>query len=99
MSVSSAVYTALIHMTEGAEINPAGVTTWLKDNIVPLAILVLGLLLFGHARKGDHAKALTSTALILVALMVVAMGVQSGTGVSLGTWLLNLVTGGATATG
>lgn len=72
------------------EISSRGLTDWLKDNAVPLVIFVVGLGVALAARKGETSKVITVVGLLVVALAVIAMAIDSTLGISLGRWIVNL---------
>lgn len=84
------MYVHLVHYVMEGSISVGGLKNWLKDNALPLILVVIGLTLFGSARKGDHSLVLSTVGLSLVALMVIAMGLSGTTGINVGRWLLHL---------
>lgn len=68
----------------------ANITQFLENNILPIIILIIGLAVLGHGRKGDASKAMLTVGLTGVGLAVIAIGLDAGTGVSVGKWLLSL---------
>lgn len=69
-----------------------GISSWLKSNVVPLVILVIGLAIMMMARRKDHSGAIVTVGILLVGLMVVGMAIGD-TGINVGAWLSNLVFG------
>jgi hypothetical protein len=70
-----------------------GLRGWILDNVVPLLLLTVAiLLLWLGGGKGDNAGVMRRLGGVLVALAVIGLAV-SGAGVDLGTWLANLLTG------
>jgi hypothetical protein len=67
-----------------------GVRDWLLDNIVPLLILLIALLLlwFGGGR-GEHSQVMRRLLGVVVALGVLGLAV-TGAGEDIGTWIANL---------
>ena len=72
------------------QISSRGLTDWLKDNAVPLIIFIIGLGIAMSARKGETSKVVTVVGLLIVALAVIAMAIDSTLGISLGRWIVNL---------
>jgi hypothetical protein len=67
-----------------------GFRTWLLDNIVPLALLVVALLLIWlGGGKGENSQVMKRLLGVLVALAVLGLSV-TGAGKDIGTWLANL---------
>jgi hypothetical protein len=85
--------TALTLVAQGAELNTNNLRTWMLDNIVPLLLLgVAVLLLWLGGGKGDNAGVMRRLAGVIVALGVIGLAV-SGTGVDLGAWIAGLFNG------
>jgi hypothetical protein len=67
--------------------------TWILDNLVPLLLLTVALLLLWlGGGKGDNAGVMRRLGGVFVALAIIGLAV-SGAGVNLGTWLANLLSG------
>jgi hypothetical protein len=80
-------------VAQGAELNTNNLRTWMLDNIVPLLLLgVAVLLLWLGGGKGDNAGVMRRLAGVIVALGVVGLAV-SGSGVDLGAWIAGLFSG------
>jgi hypothetical protein len=85
--------TALTLVAQGAELNTNNLRTWMLDNIIPLLLLsVAVLLLWLGGGKGDNAGVMRRVGGVIIALGVVGLAV-SGTGVNLGTWIAGLFSG------
>ncbi|MGH3766928.1 MAG: hypothetical protein ACRDS0_30300 [Pseudonocardiaceae bacterium] len=86
--------TALTLVAQGAdELNTSNLRTWMLNNIIPLLLLsVAVLLLWLGGGKGDNAGVMRRVGGVIIALGVVGLAV-SGTGVNLGTWIAGLFTG------
>lgn len=70
-----------------------GLRQWILDNLVPLLLLSVALLLLWlGGGKGDNAGVMRRLGGVFVALAIIGLAV-SGAGVSLGTWLANLLSG------
>jgi membrane-bound ClpP family serine protease len=65
---------------------------WIKDNIVPLLLLLIAVMLFVFAQRGDNAKAMRVVAGVVIALGVLGLA-TSGRAGEVGSWLASLVTG------
>jgi hypothetical protein len=68
-----------------------GISSWLKDNALPVIILVIGLALLGASRKGDTSKVMLTIGLTVMSLAVVAIGLDASLGMGIGKWVLGLV--------
>lgn len=67
-----------------------GVTGWLKKNVVPLAVFVVGLGLFGRAHKGDTSGTFTRAGLLCIVFVVLAIAANATLGLNIGSWILSL---------
>jgi hypothetical protein len=84
--------TALIVVAQ-AELSTNNLRTWMLDNIVPLLLLAVAvLLLWLGGGKGDNAGVMRRVGGVIIALGVVGLAV-SGAGVNLGTWIAGLFSG------
>lgn len=85
--------TALTVVAQGAELGTRNLRTWMLDNIVPLLLLAVAvLLLWLGGGKGDNAGVMRRVGGVIIALGVIGLAV-SGAGVNLGTWIANLFNG------
>jgi len=84
---------ALDQLAQGGGLGTGGLRQWILDNLVPLLLLSVALLLLWlGGGKGDNAGVMRRLGGVLVALAIIGLAV-SGAGVSLGTWLANLLSG------
>lgn len=75
-----------------AELDTNNVQSWILDNIIPLVLLAVALLLLWlGGGKGDNAGVMRRLAGVVVALAIVGLAV-SGLGVDVGEWLAGLFT-------
>jgi hypothetical protein len=78
---------------QAAELGTHNLRTWMLDNVVPLLLLAVAvLLLWLGGGKGDNAGVMRRVGGVIIALGVVGLAV-SGAGVNLGTWIAGLFTG------
>lgn len=70
----------------------ANLQSWIKDNIIPLLLLLIAVMLFVFAQRGDNAKAMRVVAGVIIALGVLGIA-TTGRADDVGTWLAGLVTG------
>ncbi|HET9117567.1 MAG TPA: hypothetical protein VFN75_05740 [Pseudonocardiaceae bacterium] len=80
-------------VAQGAELNTNNLREWMLNNIIPLLLLAVAvLLLWLGGGKGDNAGVMRRVGGVIIALGVVGLAV-SGTGVNLGTWIAGLFSG------
>lgn len=83
----------LAALAQQGELDTGGVRTWLLDNIVPLVLLAVALLLLWlGGGKGDNAGVMRRLGGVVIALALIGLAV-SGLGVDVGEWLAGLFTG------
>jgi hypothetical protein len=87
------ITSALQTFAQGTGLGTGGLRQWILDNLVPLLLLSVALLLLWlGGGKGDNAGVMRRLGGVFVALAIIGLAV-SGAGVSLGTWLANLLSG------
>lgn len=75
------------------EITTGGLQTWLQNNVIPLLLLTVAvLLLWLGGGRGDNAGVMRRLGGVVIALAVIGLAV-SGAGVEVGTWISSLFTG------
>lgn len=85
--------TALQTFAQSNGLGTGGLRQWILDNLVPLLLLSVALLLLWlGGGKGDNAGVMRRLGGVIIALAIIGLAV-SGTGVDLGTWLANLLSG------
>jgi hypothetical protein len=68
---------------------------WILDNIVPLLLLTVALLLLWlGGGKGDNAGVMRRLGGVIVALAIIGLAVTSDAGANIGKWLAGLFVGG-----
>lgn len=83
---------SLATLAQEGEIQTEGVRSWLLDNIIPLVLLAVALLLLWlGGGKGDNAGVMRRLAGVVIALAIVGLAV-SGLGVNVGEWIAGLFT-------
>jgi hypothetical protein len=71
------------------------VRDWILDNIVPLLLLTVALLLLWlGGGKGDNAGVMRRLGGVIVALAIIGLAVTSDAGANIGKWLAGLFVGG-----
>ncbi len=85
--------TPLTVVAQAAELGTHNLRAWMLDNVVPLLLLAIAvLLLWLGGGKGDNAGVMRRVGGVIIALGVVGLAV-SGAGVNLGTWIAGLFAG------
>ncbi|RZQ62582.1 hypothetical protein [Amycolatopsis suaedae] len=85
--------TTLADLAQNGELNTRGVRSWILDNIIPLVLLAVALLLLWlGGGRGDNAGVMRRLAGVVIALAIIGLAV-SGLGVNVGEWLAGLFTG------
>jgi len=75
------------------ELGTGNVRQWLLDNVIPLVLLAVALLLLWlGGGKGDNAGVMRRLAGVVIALAIIGLAV-SGAGVNVGRWIAGLFTG------
>jgi hypothetical protein len=83
----------LAALAQSGELGTGGVRDWLIENIIPLVLLAVALLLLWlGGGKGDNAGVMRRLSGVVIALAVIGLAV-SGLGVDVGEWIAGLFTG------
>jgi hypothetical protein len=83
----------VVQLAQSGQLGTKGVNKWLIDNVVPLVLLSVALLLLWlGGGKGDNAGVMRRLAGVVIALAVIGLAV-SGLGVNVGQWIAGLFTG------
>ena len=91
------MFTALNALTAEAftlaqDINTRGLQGWIQDNIVPLILLAIAIILLWVGGRGDNAGVARRSVGLIVGLIALGIAV-SGSGDEVGTFLARLITG------
>jgi hypothetical protein len=91
------VFTALDALTAEAftlaqDINTRGLQGWIQDNVVPLVLLGIAIILLWVGGRGDNAGVARRSVGLIVGLIALGIAV-SGSGDEVGTFLARLITG------
>ena len=81
-----------VHTAVVAAADTGSLQAWIKSNIIPLLLLLIAVMLFVLAQRGDNARAMKVVAGVLIALAVLGVA-SSGRADDLGAWLASLITG------
>jgi membrane-bound ClpP family serine protease len=79
-------------MTTILAVGTGSLQTWIRDNVIPLLLLVIATVLLIAAQRGDNARAVRIVGGVLVALAVLGLS-TGGNAESVGAFLWKLVTG------
>ncbi|MEU4740379.1 hypothetical protein AB0G02_07890 [Actinosynnema sp. NPDC023658] len=72
-----------------------GVRQWILDNLVPLLLLTVAvLLLWLGGGKGDNAGVMRRLGGVIIALAIIGLAVTTNAGANIGSWIAGLFTGG-----
>ncbi len=84
--------TTLDTLAAGGQLGTGNVRQWLLDNVIPLVLLAVALLLLWlGGGKGDNAGVMRRLAGVVIALAIIGLAV-SGAGVNVGQWIAGLFT-------
>ncbi|MEU5693771.1 hypothetical protein [Actinosynnema sp. NPDC020468] len=91
--------TAMTLVTLAQQQTPAvgttGVRQWILDNLVPLLLLTVALLLLWlGGGKGDNAGVMRRLGGVIIALAIIGLAVTTNAGSNIGSWIAGLFTGG-----
>lgn len=86
--------TALITLAQGQQApgpNTGGVQGWILNNLIPLLLLVVALLLLWlGGGRGDNAGVMRRLAGVVVALAILGLAVTTDAGKNIGEWIAGL---------
>ena|SRR6266487_981510 len=78
----------------GTGLGTGGVREWILNNLIPLLLLVVALLLLWlGGGKGDNAGVMRRLGGVIVALAIIGLAVTTDAGKNIGTWIAGLFTG------
>jgi hypothetical protein len=78
--------------TLAQDLNTRGLQGWIQDNIVPLLLLGIAIMLLWVGGRGDNAGVARRSVGLIVGLMALGIAV-SGSGDEVGMFLARLITG------
>ncbi|GLZ43694.1 hypothetical protein [Actinokineospora sp. NBRC 105648] len=77
----------------GTSVGTSGLRTWILDNVIPLLLLIVALLLLWlGGGKGDNAGVMKRLGGVIVALAIIGLAVTNA-GEGIGRWIAGLFTG------
>ena len=78
--------------TIAQDLNTRGLQGWIQDNVVPLILLGIAIMLLWVGGRGDNAGVARRSVGLIVGLIALGIAV-SGSGDEVGTFLARLLTG------
>jgi hypothetical protein len=75
-----------------AQVGTGGLQTWIQDNVVPLLLLSIAVILLWIGGRGDNAGVARRSVGLIVGLVALGIAV-SGNGPEIGQFLASLITG------
>jgi hypothetical protein len=81
-----------VAFTLAQDLNTRGLQGWIQDNIVPLILLAIAIMLLWIGGRGDNAGVARRSVGLIVGLIALGIAV-SGSGPQVGTFLAKLITG------
>ena len=78
--------------TIAQDLNTRGLQGWIQDNVVPLILLGIAIMLLWVGGRGDNAGVARRSVGLIVGLIALGIAV-SGSGDEVGTFLARLITG------
>ncbi|ACU34845.1 MULTISPECIES: hypothetical protein [Actinosynnema] len=80
---------------QAPSLGTTGVRQWILDNLVPLLLLTVAvLLLWLGGGKGDNAGVMRRLGGVIIALAIIGLAVTTNAGADIGSWIAGLFTGG-----
>ena len=83
---------ALVQYIVAQELNTRGLQGWIQDNIVPLVLLGIAIILLWIGGRGDNAGVARRSLGLLIGLVALGIAV-SGKAADVGTFFARLITG------
>ena len=81
-----------VAFTLAQDLNTRGLQGWIQDNIIPLLLLAIAIMLLWIGGRGDNAGVARRSVGLVVGLIALGIAV-SGSGPEVGTFLAKLITG------
>jgi hypothetical protein len=76
------------------QVGTGGVRQWILDNLVPLLLLTVAvLLLWLGGGKGDNAGVMRRLGGVIIALAIIGLAVTTNAGSNIGKWITSLFSG------
>ena len=74
------------------DLNTRGLQGWIQDNVIPLVLLCIAIILLWIGGRGDNAGVARRSVGLIVGLIALGIAV-SGNGPQIGAFLAKLITG------
>ena len=78
--------------TLAQDLNTRGLQGWIQDNVIPLVLLAIAIILLWIGGRGDNAGVARRSVGLIVGLIALGIAV-SGNGPQIGAFLARLLTG------
>jgi hypothetical protein len=79
-------------LAEAGGLSTTGLQGWIQDNVVPLILLTIAVILLWLGGRGDNAGVARRSVGLIIGLVALGIAV-SGNGPAIGTFLASLITG------
>lgn len=79
-------------LAQEIDVNTRGLQGWIQDNVVPLVLLGIAIMLLWVGGRGDNAGVARRSVGLVVGLIALGIAV-SGNGPEIGSFLARLITG------
>ncbi|MBC8092072.1 MAG: hypothetical protein H7Y15_09080 [Pseudonocardia sp.] len=83
---------AVVHVLAEGALGTGGLQTWIQDNVVPLVLLGIAVILLWIGGRGDNAGVARRSVGLIIGLVALGIAV-SGNGPEIGSFLAGLLTG------
>ena len=87
------VGTTIVAMyAQGGNVSTGGLQKWIQDNVVPLVLLAIAIIILWSGGRGDNAGVARRSVGLIIGLVALGIAV-SGQGPNVGAFLARLITG------
>lgn len=87
------VGTTIVAMyAQGGAVSTGGLQKWIQDNVVPLVLLAIAIIILWIGGRGDNAGVARRSVGLIIGLVALGIAV-SGQGPNVGAFLARLITG------
>lgn len=88
----TSLYAEAAALAQAQPLGTGGLQGWIKDNIIPLIMLIIAVILLWIGGRGDNAGVARRSMALLVGLVVLGIAV-SGNAAKVGEFFARLITG------
>ncbi|MHA6785854.1 hypothetical protein ACVGOW_33390 [Pseudonocardia saturnea] len=81
-----------LDLAQGGSVGTGGLQTWIQENVVPLVLLGIAVILLWIGGRGDNAGVARRSVGLIIGLVALGIAV-SGNGPEIGSFLAGLLTG------